>query len=109
MVGTEATCPLVLEARCKLIPSPQYRSLVLVGYDGCPSAADQVPWVSEFRPIGLETFDRRLVRNELIKGFKRHPELLPDCDGWLLVEFGGDSEADANEQAERFVDAVKDA
>jgi FAD/FMN-containing dehydrogenase/Fe-S oxidoreductase len=108
MVGTEATCGLVLEARCKLIPSPQHRSLVLVGYDGCPSAADQVPWVSEFRPIGLETFDRRLVRNELIKGFKRHPELLPDGDGWLLVEFGGDSEADANEQAERFVDAVKD-
>jgi FAD/FMN-containing dehydrogenase/Fe-S oxidoreductase len=109
MVGTEATCGLVLEARCKLIHSPQHRSLVLVGYDGCPSAADQVPWVSEFGPIGLETFDRRLVRNELIKGFKRHPELLPDGDGWLLVEFGGDSEDDANAQAERFVEAVREA
>jgi FAD/FMN-containing dehydrogenase/Fe-S oxidoreductase len=107
MVGTEATCGLVLEARCKLIHSPQHRSLVLVGYGDCAAAADQVPWVSEFGPIGLETFDQRLVRNELVKGFKRHPELLPDGDGWLLVEFGADSEQDANEQARNFADAVK--
>ncbi len=106
IVGTEATCALVLEARCKLIHSPQYRSLVLAGYGDCPAAADQVPWVMDFGPIGLETFDRRLVRNELIKGFKRHPELLPDGEGWLLVEFGGDSDEEANEQAERFEAAV---
>ena len=109
IVGTEATCGLVLEARCKLIHSPQHRSLVLVGYDGCPSAADQVPWVSEFNPIGLETFDRRLVDNELRKGFKRHPELLPDGEGWLLVEFGADSAEEATEQAEQFAQAVKKA
>jgi FAD/FMN-containing dehydrogenase/Fe-S oxidoreductase len=108
MVGTEATCALVLEARCKLIDSPQKRSLVLVGYDGCAEAADQVPWVSEFGPIGLETFDRRLLDNELRKGFKRHPELLPDGDGWLLVEFGADTEEEADEQGERFADAVKE-
>jgi FAD/FMN-containing dehydrogenase/Fe-S oxidoreductase len=107
MVGTEGTCGLVLEARCKLIDSPQHRSLVLAGYEDCPAAADQVPAVMEFDPIGLETFDRQLVRNELAKGFKRHPELLPDGDGWLLVEFGADSEAEAAEQAERFAEAVK--
>ena len=107
MVGTEATCALVLEARCTLIDSPQHRSLVLVGYSDCPEAADQVPWVMESGPIALETFDRQLLRNELIKGFKRHPELLPDGDGWLLVEFGADSEAEADEQAERFADAVR--
>src|SRR5437763_3826196 len=107
MVGTEATCGLVLEARCKLIDSPQHRSLVLVGYGDCASAADQVPWVMEFSPIGLETFDRRLVRNELIKGFKRHPELLPDGDAWLLVEFGADSDEEANERAEAFMDTMR--
>src|SRR5947209_7191795 len=41
MVGTEATCGLVLEARGKLIPSPQCRSLVLVGYEDGATAADQ--------------------------------------------------------------------
>ncbi len=108
MVGTEATCALVLEARCTLIDSPQHRSLVLVGYDDCPQAADQVPWVMESGPIALETFDRRLLENELRKGFKRHPELLPDGDGWLLVEFGGASADEAAEQAEQFADAVRD-
>jgi len=107
VVGSEATCVLVLEARCKLIESPQHRSLVLAGYDDCPTAADQVPAVMEFGPIGLETFDRQLVANELRKGFKRHPGLLPDGGGWLLVEFGADSEAEAAEQAERFADAVR--
>ncbi len=107
LVGTEATCGLVLEARCKLIDSPQHRSLVLAGYDDCPAAADQVPAVMEFGPIGLETFDRQLVNNELRMGFKRNPDLLPDGGGWLLVEFGADSEQDAEEQARRFADAVR--
>jgi Fe-S oxidoreductase len=109
MVGTEATCALVLEARCKLIDSPQHRSLVLVGYDDCPAAADQVPWVSEFEPIGLETFDRRLVRNEIVLGRRRRTDLLPDGDAWLLVEFGAGSKREADEQAERFSAAVKKA
>jgi FAD/FMN-containing dehydrogenase/Fe-S oxidoreductase len=107
MVGTEATCALVLEARCKLIPSPQHRSLVLVGYEDCPAAADQVPEVMQFDPIGLETFDSRLVRNEMILGRKRRTELLPEGEAWLLVEFGADSREEADEQAERFADAVR--
>src|ERR671928_2130099 len=108
LVGTEATCALVLEAKCTLIASPQHRSLVLLGYEDAATAADQVPEIMEYGPIGLETFDRRLVRNELIKGFKRRTDLLPGGDGWLLVEFGGDSEEEADENAERLMDAVKD-
>jgi FAD/FMN-containing dehydrogenase/Fe-S oxidoreductase len=107
LVGTEATCGLVLEARCKLIDSPQHRSLVLLGYDDAATAADQVPEIMEYGPIGLETFDRDLVENELRKGFKRHPELLPEGDGWLLVEFGGSDRDESGEQAERLMTAVK--
>jgi FAD/FMN-containing dehydrogenase/Fe-S oxidoreductase len=107
IVGTEATCALVLEARCKLIPSPQKRSLVLVGYEDCPAAADQVPWVMDSHPIGLETFDRRLVRNEIALGRKRRTDLLPDGDAWLLVEFGAGSDEEANEQAEQFLDVAE--
>src|SRR4051794_16659088 len=107
LVGSEATCALTLEARCKLIHSPQHRSLVLVGYPDCPTAADQVPEVMGFDPIGLETFDQRLVDNELKKGFPERPELLPEGDAWLLVEFGADSKEDADEQAERFRSKLK--
>ncbi len=107
MVGTESTCALVLEARCRLIPSPQFRSLVLLGYDDPPTSADQVPDIMEFGPIALETFDRRLVDHELAKGFKRHPELLPGGEAWLLVEFGGDSREESDEQAERMLHTLR--
>ena len=107
LVGTEATCALLLQAHLKLIHSPQRRALVLVGYGDAPTAADHVPEIMEFGPIGLETFDRRLVDNELRKGFKRHPELLPDGDAWLLVEFGADSEEEANDQAEELIAAIE--
>jgi FAD/FMN-containing dehydrogenase/Fe-S oxidoreductase len=107
LVGTEATCCLVLGAELKLIPSPQHRSLVLIGYDAPWSAADHVPEIMEFEPIGLETFDQRLVDNELVKGFKRRPELLPDGQAWLLVEFGADSKEEADGKAERLTSAMK--
>jgi FAD/FMN-containing dehydrogenase/Fe-S oxidoreductase len=107
LVGTEATCALTLEARCTLIDSPQHRSLVLLGYEDAATAADQVPEIMEYEPIGLETFDRRLVDNELRKGFDRRTDLLPGGDAWLLVEFGGMSREEADERAERLMDAAK--
>ena len=97
----------MLEAELKLIPSPQHRSLVLLGYDAPWSAADHVAEIMEFEPIGLETFDRKLVDNELRKGFKRHPELLPGGEAWLLVEFGGDSKDEADAKAERLRAAMR--
>ena len=107
LVGTESTCCFVLEADLKLIPSPQHRSLVLLGYDAPWTAADHVPEVMEFEPIGLETFDQRLVDNELKKGFKRHPELLPGGEAWLLCEFGGETKEEADAKAERMVNAFE--
>ncbi len=107
LVGTESTCALTLQADCKLIDSPQCRSLVLLGYEDGPTAADQVPEIMEYDPIGLEMFDRRLVEHELRKGFKRKTDLLPDGDAWLLVEFGAGSEEEVDEQAERLTGAMK--
>ena len=108
LVGTESTCALTLSADCRLVASPQHRALVLLGYDAPWSAADHVSEVMEFGPIGLEMFDQRLVDNELEKGFPRHVELLPDGQAWLLVEFGADSKAHADEQAERFLRSFRD-
>jgi FAD/FMN-containing dehydrogenase/Fe-S oxidoreductase len=106
-VGSEATLGLVLEAELKLIHSPQHRTLVVIGYEDCPTGADQNLRIMEFDPIGLETFDRQLLLNELGKGFKRHPELLPEGDGWVLVEFGGDSQDEADEKGRRLCDAIE--
>ncbi len=48
LVGTEGTCAIVLEAKVKLIHSPQQRVLVGLGYDDAFHAADHVPEILEF-------------------------------------------------------------
>ncbi len=92
LVGSECTCVVVLEAKCRLVDSPPSRTLVVLGYDDIYLAANDVPRLLEFRPIGLEGIDDRLVEDMRAKGLnidKLH--LLPEGKGWLLVEFGGET------------------
>src|SRR5205807_7958712 len=90
LVGSESTCVVVLEAKCKLVYSPPSRTLVVLGYDDIFEAADDVPRLLEFKPIGLEGVDDRLVEDMKAKGLNtRNLALLPEGTGWLLVEFGG--------------------
>jgi len=102
LVGTECTCVLVLEAKTKLVYSPPARALLVIGYGSVYEAADDVPKVLGHGPIGLEGFDDLLVRDQEFKKMNPHGiALLPPGGGWLLVEFGGQSLAEAMEQAER--------
>src|SRR4029077_14904768 len=68
LVGTEGTCVIVLEAKLKLIHSPQPRTLVGLGYPDVFIAAEQVPAILEFGPIGLEGFEGRIVDGLRKKG-----------------------------------------
>src|ERR1700691_1111496 len=61
LVGTEGTCAIVLESKLKLIRSPQHRTLVGLGYKDAFLAADHVPEILEFHPIGLEGFEGSIV------------------------------------------------
>ncbi len=108
LVGTECTCAVVLEAKCRLVYSPPERTLVLLGYDDIFLAADDVPWLLGFKPIGLEGVDDHLVRDARSKNLNpKGIALLPKGKGWLLVEFGGDTRDEANASAQKLVDAVK--
>jgi FAD/FMN-containing dehydrogenase/Fe-S oxidoreductase len=109
IVGTEATCVTVLEATVRLMKSPQHRQLVVLGFSDAFVAADAVPEILKYKPIGLEGFDDQLV------DFLRRKQmalddikLLPEGRGFLLVEFGADSDDEARGQAERFVEATKE-
>src|SRR5579884_2129471 len=108
LVGSECTCVVVLEATARLVPSPPERTLVVLGYPDIYSAADHVPWLLESKPIGLEAFDGRLVeymrRNGLHVSDLR---LLPKGNGWLLVEYGGETRAEADDRARAMLDALK--
>ena len=89
LVGTEGTCVTVLEAKLKLIHSPQHRALVGVGYRDAFVAADHVPEILSFQPIGLEGFEGSIVDGLRRKGAP-NLDLLPEGRGIVLVEFGAD-------------------
>src|SRR5436305_5730589 len=67
LVGTECTCVVVLEAKCKLVYSPPKRVLVLIGYKSAFEAADHVPEILKFKPIGLDGLDDLLIEAEKAK------------------------------------------
>jgi FAD/FMN-containing dehydrogenase/Fe-S oxidoreductase len=108
LVGSESTCVIVLEATTRLLYSPPVRVLLVLGYPDSYTAADNVPEILTYKPTALEGFDKGLIEDMMKKGL--HPSdaaLLPQGGGWLLVEFGGESQQDANEQAQRLMDAFK--
>ena len=107
LVGSECTLALVLEAKCRLVYSPPARALVVLGYDTIYHAADDVPRIMESKPIGLEGFDDLLVLD--MNAQRLHPEgvaLLPPGGGWLLVEFGGGTQAEADGLARFFMASI---
>jgi FAD/FMN-containing dehydrogenase len=108
LVGTEGTCAIVLEAKLKLIHSPQHRVLLALGYEDAFHAADHVPEILEFGPIGLEGFEGSIV-DGLRKKEAPNLELLPPGGGFLLVEFGADDANEANQTALRLMERLKNA
>ena len=107
LVGTEGTCVTVLEATAQLIGNPAARSLLVLGFEDVFAAADCVPAILEHRPIGLEGMDERLVRDMKAIGLQpRDSTLLPEGNGWLLVEFGGASKPESDEKARLLAKAL---
>jgi FAD/FMN-containing dehydrogenase/Fe-S oxidoreductase len=110
LVGTESTCVVVLEAKCRLIWSPPGRTLLVLGYEDIYTAGDHVKEVLPFMPIALEGIDDRLVEDMKKKGL--HPgddKLLPPGKGWLVCEFGGHTKEEADAQARKVMEAMKRA
>jgi FAD/FMN-containing dehydrogenase/Fe-S oxidoreductase len=109
LAGTEGTCALVLEATCRLVPSPPKRALVVLGYPDIPSSGDDVAWLMEtFDLIALEFTSRHVLENIHAKGFDFGGESqLPDGQAWLLVEFGGESQDQADSKAEELFRALE--
>ncbi len=105
LVGTEGTCAIVLEAKVKLIHSPQHRVLVGLGYEDAFHAADHVPEILEFGPIGLEGFEGSIIDGLRRKGAP-NLELLPHGGGFLLVEFGADDAREASNSALRLMERL---
>lgn len=105
LVGSEGTCVTILEATVKLVDSPPHRCLVVLGYPDVFTAAEEVPEILTFKPVGLEGMDdylRRFLRRKKRMG-PQDVDPLPPGTGWLLVEMGGQTEDEARARAESMV------
>ena len=100
LVGTENTCVTVLEATCRLVHNPACRMLLVLGFPDIATAADHVPVCDSHDPIALEGLDDSMFRYMHDKGMSTSSKaMLPDGGAWLIVEFGGDTTDEAEEQA----------
>ncbi|KAA9041785.1 FAD-binding oxidoreductase [Ginsengibacter hankyongi] len=108
LIGSESTLVTITEATLKLLHEPKARSLLVLGYDSLPNAGYAVPFVMKHKPIGLEGIDDLLLEFMRRKGLNVDDiPLLPEGKAWLLVEFGGDSKEDSDNQAKALIEDLK--
>ncbi|HXM24602.1 MAG TPA: FAD-binding and (Fe-S)-binding domain-containing protein [Chthoniobacterales bacterium] len=108
LVGSEGTCVIVLDAKVRLVHSPPYKSLVCLGCKDVFVAADSVPDILRFKPIALEGFEGDVLA--VMRQKNLQPEniaLLPPGNGYLLAEFGGDTAAEADAEADKLVNWLR--
>lgn len=109
LVGSESTLVTILEAKLKLLQNPAARSLLVLGYPDVFAAGNNVPEVLTHKPIGLEGIDDLLIGYMKKKGLNLADiPLLPEGNGWLLVEFGGNSKEDADNHAKKLMAELKE-
>jgi FAD/FMN-containing dehydrogenase/Fe-S oxidoreductase len=108
LVGSEGTCVAVLKAGLQLVYSPPVRVILAAGFPDIFTAGDAVPLILRHEPVGLEGIDQRLTEYMRIK--HQHETALaslPEGCGWLIAEFGGNTEDEAVERAQRLVDELR--
>ncbi|HEY2242011.1 MAG TPA: FAD-binding oxidoreductase, partial [Streptosporangiaceae bacterium] len=101
LVGTEGTCATLLEAAVALVASPPVRVLTVVGYPGPFGAADQAPGYRDLAPLTIEGMDTALIAAlRAARPEDRRYQLLPEGEGWLFIETGGATPAEAEAAAQ---------
>lgn len=108
LAGTESTCVVILQATMCLVPNPGARSLLILGYRDAFSAADHVPELLTYDPIGIEGIDEKLFN--WVKRAGSHPKgikLMPEGRGWLLVEFAGENKQESEDRARSVMEKLK--
>ncbi len=106
LVGSEGTCAIVLQIKVRLVASPPLRTLVVLGYPDMFVAGDRTPYILEHSPIALEGLDRMIIDDLGKKQLLTEDiALLPAGNGWLMVELGMRTAAEAEIAARRLIDA----
>jgi FAD/FMN-containing dehydrogenase/Fe-S oxidoreductase len=108
LVGTEGTCVTVLGATVRLVESPAARALAVLGFPDAYLAADHVTVVRELGPLTIEGMDAGLIAAlRASNPVETASRALPEGGGWLYVETGGATRAEAEAAAQDVVTAMK--
>ncbi len=108
LVGTESTCVVILEATMKLIENPKARTLLVLGYPDVFEAGKHCDEIMKHEPVGLEGMDDKLINYMQKKHLNIDDlSLLPDGNGWLLVELGADSKEESDAKAKKLMAQLK--
>ena len=108
LVGSESTLVTVLEATLDLIHNPPFQTLVVLGYPDVYHAGDHITEILKFKPMGLEGLDRMLIENMKKKELHvKYLNRLPEGNGWLLVQFPGETRKEADDRAREMLDYLK--
>ena len=108
LVGSESTLVTVLQAEIDLVEIPRCRSLVVLGYPDIAEAADLVPLVVKHGPLAVEGLDDTLIsleREERLAGDAL--DKLPEGSGWLMIQFGGDSQREVEAKAKALIEDAR--
>jgi FAD/FMN-containing dehydrogenase/Fe-S oxidoreductase len=108
LVGSESTLVTVLQAEIELFEVPRCRSLVVLGYPDIADAGDLVPKVVAHKPLLCEGLDDTLIsleRDEHLAGDAL--DKLPEGSGWLMIQFGGDTEDEADAKAHALIEDLQ--
>ncbi len=92
IAASEGTLGLVTSARMRIIDLPQYRFLLVLGFDDLLSAVKAVPAILESSPVALEMLDATVLALE-------KKQSRAGC--LLYVEFAGDNRTNVEAKMER--------
>ncbi|WP_114452707.1 FAD-binding and (Fe-S)-binding domain-containing protein [Halopolyspora algeriensis] len=108
LVGSEGTLATVLHAELALVPVLEHTTMLVLGYDDIVDAARAVPDIlANSEPTVLEGVDDRLIYFEQVKRLSEEArQMLPEGAGWLLLQFGAHTRQEANDQADRLLEAL---
>jgi FAD/FMN-containing dehydrogenase/Fe-S oxidoreductase len=107
LVGSESTLVTVLHAELSLVDLPKHKALVVLGYPDIAEAGDVVPLVVRHSPSLLEGLDDTLISLEREEHLPEEAlNQLPEGSGWLMIEFNGDTQQEADDRAQALIDDV---
>lgn len=99
-VGSEGTLGVATRLTVGLVADPAHTITIALGYPTMADAADAVPGLLEYNPIAIEGMDSRIVDVvRRVRGNSAVPEL-PQGEGWVFIELGGDDPRQLTLEAE---------